>query len=53
MAFIEGWPHLRGGLYEGFHCSHYTGRNDSMRNTVETCVMAIIISAIFAEIWAL
>ena len=20
MAFIEGWPHLRGGLYEGFHC---------------------------------
>ena len=21
MAFIEGWPHLRGGLYEGFHCS--------------------------------
>ena len=22
MAFIEGWPHLRGGLYEGFHCTH-------------------------------
>ena len=21
MAFIEGWPHLRGGLYEGFHCN--------------------------------
>ena len=24
MAFIEEWaewPHLRGGLYEGFHCS--------------------------------
>ena len=21
MAFIEGWPHLRGGLYEGFHCT--------------------------------
>ena len=20
VAFIEGWPHLRGGLYEGFHC---------------------------------
>ena len=20
MAFIEGWPYLRGGLYEGFHC---------------------------------
>ena len=20
MAFIEGWPHLRSGLYEGFHC---------------------------------
>ena len=22
MAFIEGWPHLRGGLYEGFHCMY-------------------------------
>ena len=21
MAFIEGWPHVRGGLYEGFHCN--------------------------------
>ena len=21
MAFIEGWPHLRGGLCEGFHCT--------------------------------
>ena len=20
MAFIEGWSHLRGVLYEGFHC---------------------------------
>ena len=19
MAFIEGWPHLRGGLYEGLY----------------------------------
>ena len=24
MAFIEGWPHLRGGLYEGFHCNGLT-----------------------------
>ena len=23
VAFIEGWPHLRGGLYEGFHCNKY------------------------------
>ena len=23
MAFIEGWPHLRGGLYEGFHCINF------------------------------
>ena len=21
VAFIEGCPHVRGGLYEGFHCS--------------------------------
>ena len=21
VAFIEGCPHIRGGLYEGFHCS--------------------------------
>ena len=24
MAFIKGWPHLRGGLYEGFHCTYIT-----------------------------
>ena len=23
MAFIEGWPHLRGGLYERFHCTTF------------------------------
>ena len=27
MAFIEGWPHLRGGLYEGFHCIYESSTN--------------------------
>ena len=22
MAFIEGCPHVRGGLYEGLHCNN-------------------------------
>ena len=22
VAFVEGCPHISGGLYEGFHCSY-------------------------------
>ena len=25
VALIEGCPHVRGGLYEGFHCTNLVG----------------------------
>ena len=25
LAFIEGCPHIRGGLYEGLHCNPFWG----------------------------
>ena len=36
MGFIEGWPHLRGGLYEGFHC--IAGENDMHNKLSEAYV---------------
>ena len=34
VAFIEGCPHVRGGLYEGFHC---TSNKDSDFGTLSFC----------------
>ena len=30
MDFIEGCPHARGGLYEGFHCAQLGGKRVNM-----------------------
>ena len=52
MAFIEGWPHLRGGLYEGFHCTYL---RVMMRYDTFYCfddIIVIISTAALAEILA-
>ena len=35
VAFIEGWPHLRGGLYEGFHCTYCNGEGGVVDNGMQ------------------
>ena len=44
MAFIEGWPHLRGGLYEGFHCSHKASRHIAASGMC--CVLCVDVQVI-------